>query len=336
MIRFGEMNRRRFLQWGALTVGGSAILSRQASHAQSDANPTIKIGFWPIAAGLPLYMGVEKGIFKDAGLNVEAVKFASAQQVAEGIIAGRLQGSANGTASGALGLAEIASPGLFKIIATNPSNVDHVLDQFLVAKDSPIQSIAELKDKKVACGPGAQNIAIAKGILKANGIVDPNVQALDIKQHVPAIQSGQIDAVYTLEPTGTVGGLAGITRILEAGVVAKYILGDPKAPWSGGSATLTNEFLKQYPEVSKTYIAAYRQSIEEIRKDPDAARPFLEGYTAITGDLTKTVPLPAYLIYDEFTDRDKQYFQKFFDFMTSEGIFSKNVPIEPLLYQEAG
>ena len=37
-----------------------------------------------IAAGLPLYAAVEKGYFKEAGLDVEAIKFAGAQQVAPG------------------------------------------------------------------------------------------------------------------------------------------------------------------------------------------------------------------------------------------------------------
>jgi NitT/TauT family transport system substrate-binding protein len=129
-----------------------------------------------------------------------------------------------------------------------------------------------------------------------------------------------------------VGSLAGLTRILEAGVVSKYILGDAKAPWSGGSATLATQFLQEFPETSKTYIAAYRSVIEEIRKDPDAARPYLQGYTAITGDLTQAVPLPAYLLYDEFKPADLDYFQKFFDFMEAEKVFAQKVDVRSLMY----
>ena len=40
-------------------------------------------------------------------------------------------------------------------------------------------------------------------------------------------------------------------------MVAKYILGDPLAPWHGGAASLTSEFIKKNPELSKKYIAAY-------------------------------------------------------------------------------
>lgn len=61
-----------------------------------------------------------------------------------------------------------------------------------------------------------------------------------------ALAAGQLDAVYTLEPTGTAGRLKGLTRVLENGVIAKYVLGDAHAslvaevPLSG--FTLHHEF----------------------------------------------------------------------------------------------
>ncbi|MBW4654943.1 MAG: ABC transporter substrate-binding protein [Kaiparowitsia implicata GSE-PSE-MK54-09C] len=341
------IRRRRFLEFGAgaaiaATLHGcvsSSSDTTQAGVATADAGGAdpgkISIGFWPVAAGLPLFMAVEKGYFKDAGLDVEAVKFASAQQVAEGIIAGRLQGSGNGTASGALGLAEIASPGLFKILAANPSNVDLKLEQFIVAKDSPIQSIADLAGKRVASGPGAQNKVIAEAVLKANGIDGIEVQQLEIRQHVAALESGQIDAAYTLEPTGTVGEMNGLTRILENGVVSTYILGDSKAPWFGGSATLSTQFIDAYPEAAKTYAEAYRRAIADIRANPDETRQYLVGYTAIEGDLVDKVPLVGYTMFDEFTPEDVEYFQAFFDFMTESEVFSKPVDVAALIYKPA-
>ena len=146
------------------------------------------------------------------------------------MLAGRCDGSSNGTGSGNLGVGEIASPGLFKIIATNPSNATYVLDEFLVPKDSPIKSIAELKGKRVASGPGIQNRVLGQTVLERAGAGGTPVTELPIGQHVAALAAGQVDAVYTLEPTGTVGRLNGTTRVLEAGVIAKYILGDPNAP----------------------------------------------------------------------------------------------------------
>ncbi len=324
MIRSSQ--RRRFVKTG-LVFPALVGLTPKAR-----ADDKILIGFWPIASGLPLYAGLERGIFKQAGLQVEGAKFASAQQVAEAMIAGRIQGSANGTASAALALAEITSPGLLKIVCSNPSNRTLVLDQFLVPKDSTVQAIRELGGRKIASGPGIQNVTLAKIILEKNGITNPQVTELPVGQHVPALAAGQIDAVYTLEPTGTAGRVKGLTRVLENGVIAKYVLGDPDAPWFGGSATVTTAFLKDKPELAKRYVAAYAQAVDWVRKNTDEARKHLDGFTAIEEGLVKEVPLAGFTLYDEFKPSDVEYFQKFFDVFTDRKIFSRRLDVKSLLY----
>ncbi len=326
--RPSSVSRRRLLRAAAAV---SALGVPMALRAQ--AGPKIRIGYWPIAAGLPLYAAVEKGYFKEAGLDVEAIKFAGAQQVMEAMLSGRADGAANGTGSGNLGVGEIASPGLYKIIATNPSNAKYVLDQFLVPKDSPVKSIAELKGKRVASGPGIQNKTLALTVLERAGATGTSVTELPIGQHVAAIAAGQIDACYTLEPTGTIGRLNGTTRVLEAGVIAKYVLGDPMAPWHGGSAALTTEFIKKYPAETKKYIAAYARGIELVRTKPDEARQYLKGYTAIEGPLTGEVPLASYMLYNEFKPADIAAFQKFFDLFTEKGVFEKKLAVDSLIYK---
>ena len=324
-------SRRRFLQ---TSLAGAAVASvgvPRSLFAQGAAK--FRIGFWPVAAGLPFFAAVEKGYFKEAGVDVEAVKFAGAQQVMEAMLSGRCDGSANGTGTANLAIGEIAQPGLFKIFATNPSNVKYVLEEFLVPKDSTVKTVADLKGKRVASGPGIQNVTLAKTMLERAGAGAMSVTELPIGQHVAALAAGQIDGVYTLEPTGTVGRLNGTTRVVEAGVVAHYILGDPMAPWHGGAASLTTEILKKYPAESKKVIAAYARGIELVRTKPEDARQYMKGYTAIDGPLTTEVPLASYMLYNEFKSSDVAYFQKFYDLFTDKGIFEKKVVVEPLLYK---
>jgi NitT/TauT family transport system substrate-binding protein len=40
----------------------------------------LRIGFWPVAAGLPFFAALDKGYFKEAGLEVEPLKFAGASR----------------------------------------------------------------------------------------------------------------------------------------------------------------------------------------------------------------------------------------------------------------
>ena len=311
--------RRNFLRAalaGTFIAGAPAIVRAQSM-------PKIRIGFWPIASGLPFYAAIEKGYFKEAGLDVEPLKFAGARQVMEAMLAGRCDGSANGTGSANLAIGEIAQPGLFKIFCTNPSNAKFVLDEFIVAKDSPIKTMAELAGKKVASGPGIQNVTLCKTMLERAGAKGAVVSELPIGQHVAALVAGQVDACYTLEPTGTVGRMNGTTKVIEAGVVAKYILGDPMAPWHGGAASLTTEFIKKYPAETKKFIAAYARGIELVRTKPDEARQFMKGYTAIEGALTTEVPLASYMLYSEFKASDIAHFQKFYDLFSDKGIFAQ-------------
>ncbi|VWX61936.1 ABC transporter substrate-binding protein [Burkholderiales bacterium 8X] len=327
-ISTSESSRRSLLKAGAAGLGMLAMPA--IVRAQSTK---LRIGFWPVAAGLPFFAAIEKGYFKEAGLDVEPLKFAGAQQVMEAMLAGRSDGSANGTGSANLAIGEIAQPGLFKIFCTNPSNAKFVLDEFITGKDSPIKTMADLKGKKVASGPGIQNMTLAKTMLERAGATGVSVSELPIGQHIASLVAGQVDACYTLEPTGTIGRMNGTTRVIEAGVVAKYILGDPMAPWHGGAASLTTEYIKKNPEVAKKFIAAYARGVELVRSKPEDARPYMKGYTAIEGPLTAEVPLASYMLYNEFTPAALGYFQKFYDLFTEKGIFEKKVPVEPLLYK---
>jgi NitT/TauT family transport system substrate-binding protein len=289
-----------------VAAGAALVASIGAPRFVSAQAVKLRVGYWPVAAGLPFFAAVEKGYFKDAGVDVEPLKFAGAQQVMEAMLSGRCDGSANGTGSANLAIGEIAQPGLFKIFATNPSNAKYVLEEFLLPKDSPVKTFADLRGKRVASGPGIQNVTLAKTMLERAGAGVIAVTELPIGQHVAALAAGQVDAVYTLEPTGTVGRL---------------------------NASLTTEFIKKYPAESRKYIAAYARGIELVRSKPDEARKFMKGYTAIDGTLANEVPLASYMLHNEFKTSDVGYFQKFYDLFTEKGIFEKKVIVEPLLFQ---
>jgi len=322
-------SRRQLLQFGA---AGIATLAAPAL-VRAQGAPKIRMGYWPIAAGLPFYAAVELGYFKAAGLDVEVQRYAGAQQVMEAVLADRCDGTANGVGSANIAIGEIAQPGSFKIFCSNPSNVKNVLDEMLVPVGSSAKVMADLKGKRIGSGPGIQNVTLAKTILERGGATGATVIELPIGQHVASLAAGQIDGCYTLEPTGTIGRLNGSTRVLEAGVIAKYVLGDPMAPWFGGSASLTSAVIKKDPEAARKFIAAYGQGVKLVREKPDEARKFLKGYTAIEGPLTGEVPLAAYTMYSEFTPQDVAYFQKFFDLFSEKGIFSAPLKVDTMLYK---
>jgi NitT/TauT family transport system substrate-binding protein len=322
-------SRRKILQTGAAVLGALGM----PAIVRAQAGTKIRVGYWPIAAGLPFYAAVELGYFREAGLNVEVLKFAGAQQIMEGMLSDRCDASANGTGSANIAIGEIAAPGTFKIFCANPSNVKNVLDEVIVPVGSSAKTMADLKGKRIGSGPGIQNVTLAKTVLERGGATGATVVELPIGQHVAALAAGQLDGAYTLEPTGTIGRLNGTTRVLEAGVIARYVLGDPMAPWFGGSASLTSSFIKKHPEEAKKFITAYGKGVSYVRSKSAEARQYLKGYTAIEGALTSEVPLAAYTLYNEFTPADVAHFQKFFDLFFEKGIFSSRLMVDSMRYK---
>lgn len=324
------LSRRKLVQ-----AGGAALMigTLGAPVVRAQSGPKIRIGYWPIAAGLPFYSAIEKGYFKEAGLDVEALRFAGAQQVMEAVLSDRADGTANGTGSANIAIGELAAPGTFKIFCSNPSNAKNVLDEVIVPVASPAKVIADLKGKRIASGPGIQNVTLAKTVLERGGATGATVVELPIGQHVAALAAGQVDGAYTLEPTGTIGRMNGTTRVLEAGVIAHYVLGDPMAPWFGGSASLSSSFIKKYPAEARKFVMAYGKGVEYVRTKAAEARQYLKGYTAIEGPLTSEVPLAAYTMYNEFKPSDVAHFQKFFDLFAEKGIFSSRLMVDSMLYK---
>jgi len=329
LLSDSSVSRRKVLQTGVAVLGALGM----PAIVRAQSGPKIRVGYWPIAAGLPFYAAFELGYFKEAGLNVEVLRFAGAQQIMEGMLSDRCDGSANGTGSGNIAIGELASPGTFKIFCSNPSNVKNVLDEVIVPLASTAKTMADLKGKRVGSGPGIQNVTLAKTVLERGGATGATVVELPIGQHIAALAAGQLDGAYTLEPTGTIGRLNGTTRVLEAGVIARYVLGDPMAPWFGGSASLTSSFIKKYPDEAKKFIAAYGKGVAYVRSKSGEARQYLKGYTAIEGALTSEVPLAAYTMYNEFTPADVAHFQKFFDLFSEKGIFSSRLMVDSMLYK---
>jgi NitT/TauT family transport system substrate-binding protein len=317
-------------------IGKSSLISAVSSIAPQvfSQEKKLTIGYWPIAAGLPFYAAMEKGFFKQAGITVEAVKFASPNQVVDAMVAGRIDGCANGTAITVLALADAQMPGSIKFTCMNFANDKYILDQFIVPINSTVSSISELAGKKVACGPGINNVTLTKAILQGSGVTNAQVIELPITQILPALASGQIDGAYVLEPSAVIGKQQKISKSIGAGVVSKYVLGD-NLPWFGGAAALLTKTFKEKSDMVPKYLKAYAAGVDYVRKNGLEANQYLKGYTAIEGELAKEVPISGYVTYDEVRGNDVKALQRLFDVFAERKVFEKPIPALNLLYKPA-
>lgn len=315
----GSMSRRRAL--GSIAAAGTIL----AAPAIAQSRTKVKLGYWPISGGLAFFAAIERGFFAEAGIDMEAVRFAGPNQVVEAMIAGRIDGSANGTSSPTLALGDAQAPGSIKLFCVNYANAAFVIDHILVPMNSTLKSVKEIAGKRYACGPGINNVTLAKAVLEGAGIPNPTVVELPAPQLLPALATGQIDAAYVLEPTAVIGRKQGLAKILETAVISKYIFGDSMAPWFGGAASLRSEFIKGNPDATKKLVAAYAKGVEYVRTQKSGANQFLKGYTAIEGDLIADVPVSGYRMSNEMSTADWAMMQKLFDLF-----YEKKVVPQPL------
>ena len=183
---------------------------------------------------------------------------------------------------------------------------------------------------KLMSAPGPANLNTAKGILAKIGLKagDYTIDQLDMGQHVAAMKGGTFDGGYTLEPSATIMQKLGVAKVLEAGVVAKYILGDSQADaWAAGCA-FSSDFIKARPDVAKRFAAAWAKAIDYIRANPAAAQKYLAKNTMTPDDLVDVVPPLGYRMVKDFSPKQMEYLQTFADFGTEVGVVPEKVDVK--------
>jgi NitT/TauT family transport system substrate-binding protein len=152
-------------------------------------------------------------------------------------------------------------------------------------------------------------------------------------QHVNAMTAGTFDAGYTLEPNASTMRKLGVASTIEAGVIAKYILGDPNANAFVAGGAVTTDFINNRPDVAKRYAAAWGKAVNFINTEPKEARKHLLKNTFTPPDVVDTVPMILYVMAKDLTAKDKADFQKFIDFSVKAGTLEK--PIDVAKYLKA-
>ncbi len=296
------------------------------------AQEKVRIGVNPVSSSLPLYVGVAQGYFKEEGLELEPTQLIGGPPNVAALISGQIDVASNLTTIDAAN-AQLKKPGVAIYIAINSQNRTYQMEQFVVRAGLDVKTIADLKGKKIMSAPGPANMTMARAVLRANGLKDGDytLDQLDLGQHINALTAGTFDAAYTLEPAGAVLRKSGAAVTLEAGLVAKYVLGDPEAnAWIAGTA-MSSDFLNAKPEAAKKFAAAWAKSIDFIEKNPAEARKSLLKNTLTPPDVVDSVPIVKFVMATKLTDKDVADFQKFIDFSSTSGILSDKVDVKLLL-----
>jgi NitT/TauT family transport system substrate-binding protein len=205
------------------------------------------------------------------------------------------------------------------------------MDQFVVRTGlaDKVKSLEDFKGLKLMSAPGPANLFTAKGILAKVGLKegDYTIDQLDMGQHVNAMKAGTFDGGYTLEPAATIMNKLGFAKTVEAGVIAKYILGDPLAePFAAGCA-FSSAFIAKRPEVARRFAQAWAKALVLINQDPSAARKYLAKNTLTPDDVVDLVPMLGHVMVKDMTPKQVADLQKFADFGHDSGVVPEKVDV---------
>jgi len=186
-----QVSRRRFLGYGA---GGLAAAMAPGIASRADAQQhQISIGLLRAPASAIVDLSQQRGWFKEAGLQLNEVLFASAAgpKIVQALGGGSVGLSFVNSTAALLGMAGGAIPLRFISIATDPSKLFAILSQ------PSIDSMQKLAGKRVACtgGTGLHYYlarALSKYGMTLKDIEFVNLPAADGQA---AFVAGRVDAV---------------------------------------------------------------------------------------------------------------------------------------------
>ena len=325
---FATSARRGLLR---ATLGALALAAGLAA-APASAADKIKVGVFLGNSALPYYVAADRGYFAKAGLETEAVVFATYPLMIQAMVAGDIDAVANlVTLEGANINTRRAGTAMY--ISINGQNSKYITEQFIVRTSSTAQSLKDLKGAKLLSAAGPANIGTARAVLAKVGLVDGKDFTIQEQQggvQVGALQAGLFDGGYVIEPVATVAISQGVARRLEAGVISTYLLDRKEAFSYAAGGAVTTRFMTEKPEVAGRYAQAWAQGVQDANNDPSTRELFVK-YRNVSPAVAPVVPMVKFTMVKDLKSDDIADFQRFVDLGVGFGVVKEKIDVKTFL-----
>ena len=270
------ISRRQTL--GLLGATAAAIALPSVRQPRAAAATTFRIG-WQKNSVLALAkrQGALEKRLSDRGISVEWSEFTSGPPLLEALGAGALDFGATGDVPPLFAQAANGNLLYVGIYTGSPES-----SAILVRKDSPIQTLADLKGKKVAFKRGSSAHNVAVKALRKGGLGINDVQPLDLAppDASAAFKTGAIDAWSIWDPYLAIAEADPDTRILATarGIVDSF------------SYFLANgDFTKDNPQVIIDVIDELAKVGAAAQSDLDGTVKAMSEITGVPAEVTRVV-----------------------------------------------
>lgn len=301
----------------------TAACGSDAGDASTPGEPDqVTVGVIPILDVAPIYLGVEKGFFSERDIDITLELAEGGAAIVPAVVSGQYQFGFSNMVS----LLLAHSKGLPLKVVSNGNNSTGVDGEdfaaLMVKNDSPIRTAADLEGKTVAANT-LQNIvdtSVRQSVRKAGG--DPTkvkFTALPFPEQPAALASGQVDAVFVVEPFQQAVLADGGRKIASSYVDA--------APDLTVAVYFTSQdLLAENPDLAKRFTEAMRESLSYADAHPDEAREIIGSYTEIAPEVIEKVTLPKWP-----AEINRESVQTLADLALEDGLLSEPADVDSLL-----
>jgi NitT/TauT family transport system substrate-binding protein len=296
------------------------------SSSAGDGPTKVKIGVLPISNVAPLYLGIEKGFFREENLEIEPTIAQSGNEIATALVSNDLQFAFLGWVPAA----SAASKGLpIKAVANADNGAmteEKEWTQILVKKGSAIREPADLEGKTIAVnalkGVGE---TVIKAALEKRGVAPDSFELLEVPfpEMPAALKADRVDAIWAPEPFLT-SVLGSDGRSVEAPLTTlgqRYVNG----------AYATNEqFLGEDEDAVERFVRAINKSLDYATEHPEEARATIPTFTQIPKEVADKIRLPLWP-----TDIDRDQLDELLGYAVDYGVMEEAPAVDELIWEGA-
>jgi NitT/TauT family transport system substrate-binding protein len=259
----------------------------------AQAPAKVKLGVLKLTSSAVLFLGVEKGYFKEFGIEPELVYFQAAQPIAVALASGDIPVGATGLTAG---LFNIVAGGVRIWIVADKGREwpNHNLTALVVRKDlydGGVRSMRDLKGKKIGVTQIGSTFHYNVGrYLEKEGLAPGDVELVPL-QALPALNDAltakRVDAVATAEPF--------VSRLEATGAGVTIVQTGDAFPWQIATVMFSDQFARDRARAvsfMKGYVKAsrhYFDAVLALRSGPefDEVVAITAKYTGASPDLIR-------------------------------------------------
>ncbi len=214
----------------------------------------VNVGVLPITDDAPVYVALQHGLFDAHGLDVTPVTLNSGAEATRDLLSGQLQFAFSNYVSTILAASQGAQ---LRVVADGSQTLPNTND-LMVARNSPIRSVAQLRGKTIAVNAtGNVGTMMTDAALRASGVPVNSVRykVMPFPDMAAALTAHTVDAAWMAEPFITESGeQAGAEELADtaSGPMANFPI--------SGYATL-----RSYARANATVVAEFTAALVQAQ-----------------------------------------------------------------------